>query len=416
MVRTGKRVVITGLGIVSANGIGIDPFWKSLKEGKSGIKKVGSLNARQFNAQLAGEVADFHLDQFIESKGLRNLSKSSCFVLGAARMALDDARVDRNENGCRETGLVIGTYWGSLHNMCQIDQTLITEGVNGILPSFFLNVLFNIPASQGSIKLKMTSLNTTLSSGFPSGLNAIGYGYDMIRRGRVDRCLAGGVEEFCIELHQWMSILEMLSGTRNGVREFCAPFDVDRNGIILGEGGAILMLEEYEAARKRGARIYAEIIGYGSVFETCVMDRFLPKKKGVKRAIETALVDAGIGFEGIDYVCAHANSEVTTDKVEAEALQDFMATGRRDIPVSSIKSMTGECFGASGPLQIATGVMAMKEDLIPPTVNFTAADPGISLNIVSDLNVTQKVESVLVNSFDNNNYSSVIIQNYSDES
>jgi 3-oxoacyl-[acyl-carrier-protein] synthase II len=412
---TASRVVISGIGVVSAGGVGKDPFWRNLKAGRSGIRKIEPSGADPYSSRMAGEVTDFSLTDFVKSKGLRHLSKSSRFVLGSAKLALDDARIGDDVSWSRETGLVIGTFWGSLQNMCQIDHTLITEGVHSILPSFFVNVLYNIPASQGSIKLNMTSLNTTLSSGFPSGLNAVGYACNMIRKGRVNKCLAGGVEEYCDELHQWMLLANMLSGCQNGGREFCAPLDAGRNGIVVGEGGAILFLESLESALARGARIYAEICGYGTAFEKGRTERFLPKKRGLQRSIRAALHDADMDFGQIDYVCANANAEVASDGVEAEVLQAFQNSGGNAFHVGSIKSMTGECFGASGPLQIAASALAVHEHIIPPTVNFKAHDPGITLNVVTDPHFDAEVNTALVNSFDQNNYSSLIVKKYSQD-
>jgi len=307
-----KRVVITGIGVLAANAIGKNAFWEAILNGVSGIKPVSLFDTTGFKVKRAGEIKDFSGQAFLGDKGLRTLDRSTKLIASAAKLALDDAHLEINEENTRQIGVAIGATFGSIKSICDFDMDGLKDGVRYVNPALFPNTVINSPASEVSIKFKIRGFNATVSTGFCAGLDAVNYARDFVRFGRANAVLAGGVEELCEEIFLGFYKTKFLD-------ELDEP-----GGNFLGEAGAIVILEDLESALARQADILAEVAGFGTNFD---------QASGLKRAMRLALDDAGLKKNDIN---------------------GFFSS-------SAIKSMVGECFSASGALQVAAAVGAIQK-------------------------------------------------------
>lgn len=393
-----KGIVITGIGILSPIGIGRDSYWEGLAQGKTGFKKISLFDTSGFNVHLAGEI-DFDPVQFLGKKGLRDLDRSIKLVNSAAKLALDDSRLQITEDNSPRCGVAIGATFGSLHSISQFDRTGLIEGPRSVNPSHFPNTVLNSPASQISIRFNIKGFNTTISTGFCAGLDAIYYAADFIRLNRADAILTGAVEELCEETFLGFHTLGYLSGT-DGTEPISCPFDKRRNGVILSEGAAVLVVEDKEHAIKRGADILAQILGYGNAFDPLNNRGYNPQGTGLKNAINIALKDAALKPDEIDYICSSANSTKELDRMETRVIKDIFGDYAYKIPLSSIKSMVGESYSASGAFSMVAAIGALQNGLIPPTVNYNEKDSECDLDYVPNISREKKVNRVLVTAAD----------------
>ena len=394
-----KRIVITGVGVLAANGMGKDNFWQSLKEAKTGIKKVTLFDTSDFGVKIAGEISDFNAEDFLGKKGLRSLDRSTTLICSAAKLAIDDASLTITEENTDEIGVTVGTTLGSVYSISEFDKQALREGPRSVNPAFFPNTVINSPGSHVSIRFNIKGFNTTISTGFSAGLDAISYSMDFLKLDRAKIIFAGGVEEFCIQTFLGFYKIGFMSGTAEGSEAISCPFDKRRNGIILGEGASFLVLEDLDHALERNARIYAEILGFGLSFDPYRINKYNPRGEGVKQSMRLALEDAVLKPEDIDYLCANANSTVKADLIETEAIKDVFGEYSKKLPVSSIKAHTGDCFSVSGALQAAASVGAIEEGFIPPTINYKEPDPECDLDYVPNKAREKKVDKVMINSF-----------------
>ena len=394
-----RKVVVTGLGVLSPIGIGRANYWDALFQGRKGFRQVTLFDTAPFKVDIAGEITDFDPVPFLGKKGLRTLDRSTRLIGTAAKLAIDDARIQITEENTGSMGVSVGATFGSLHSVSQFDREGLTEGPRYVNPSYFPNTVINSPASQVSIRFGIKGFNTTISTGFCASLDAISYASDFIRLNRADIVLAGGVEELCEETFFGFHKLGYLSGA-DGSGSICCPFDARRNGIVLSEGTAVLVLEEEDHALKRGADILAEICGYGNSFDPSADKNFGHEGKGLRRAISLALKDASLTPEDIDYVSSCANSTRGLDRMETKVIKDVFGEYAFRIPVSSIKSMIGESFSASGALSLAAGVGAINRSGIPPTVNYQEKDSDCDLDYVPNQSRQKQMNNVLVISAD----------------
>ncbi len=414
-----KTVVITGIGVLSPIGIGKDSYWDSLFHGKTGFNSIALFDTSNFNVHIAGEIKNFDPVLFLGKKGLRDLDRSTRLLCSAARLAIDDARLQITDENTHSTGVSIGTTFGSLHSISQFDRSGLIDGPRYVNPSHFPNTVINSPASQVSIRFKIKGFNTTISTGFCAALDAVSYAVDFIKLHRADLVFAGGVEELCEETFLGFYNLGYLSGA-DGSEPVCCPFDARRNGIILSEGAAILILEDEGHALERGAEILARVIGYGNSFspqrisDKPLSDRnFNQAGEGLKNAILLALKDASLTPESIDYISAGANSTKGIDRMETEVIKEVFGKHAYNIPVSSVKSMVGESYSVSGALSLAAAVGAIKKGFIPPTINYKEKDHECDLDYVP-INARRKnIDNVLIISSDPfGNNSSMILGKY----
>lgn len=336
-----KRIVITGLGVISSVGIGKDAFTENIFKGFSGIKPITSFDSAAFEVKTAGEISNFAPEAILGPKGLRTLDRSIKLIACAAKLALNDSRLEISEANSRDTGIAVGATFGSLSSICDFDKEALTEGVRYVNPALFPNTVINSPASQVSIKFNIKGFNITVSTGFSASLDALNYAADALRNDRVKIALCGGVEEFCIQ--------EFLGFYKAG----CLT---DSRGLILGEGAGILVLEELNSALARKAKIYAELLGFGSAIQD------------FKKSMRLSLEKAGLTPEKIDYIGSAANSAGEFSASEAKAIAELFGEKAKSIPISSIKPLVGELFSASGSLQACAAISAIEKQAAPPVL------------------------------------------------
>ena len=396
-----KRIVITGIGVLASNGIGKEAFWKALREGKSGIKPVTLFDTSTTRCKTAGEITNFRAEDFLGEKGLRTLDRATKLVLSAAKLALDDTSIKYplNEDLSLRTGVSLGSTLGSVWSISEFDKEGLRGGPRAVNPALFPNTVINAPASQISIRFNIKGFNTTISTGFSASLDAIDYAVNFIKLYDYDIVLAGGVEELCEQTYKGFHKIGHLAGSREGRPEVNCPFDKRRNGIIFGEGACILILEEFEHAKKRGVRLYTEILGYGTSFDPMSKNIYSPKAEGAGKAIKSALEDAKIGPENIDYISATANSTLDCDVMETRAVNKVFGDEAKRVPISSIKSMIGDTFSAAGAMNVAASIGAIKEGFIPPTINYEIKDSRCDLDYVPSKARSAKIDKVLIDSF-----------------
>jgi len=394
-----KRVVITGVGILASNGKGKEEFWQSLKSGTSGIKPVTLFDTNEYAVKKAGEISDFNPKQYLGPKGHRSLDRSTKLLLSAAKLAIDDSKITITDQNTDDIGVSVGTTLGSLKSIAEFDEVTLKEGPRYTNPALFPNTVINSPASQVSIWNNIQGFNTTISTGFTASLDAMQYAYDFIKMDRAKLVLAGGVEELCLQTFFGFYALKFLSGSVPGQEMINCPFDKRRNGIAFGEGASLLAMEDMVHAKKRRAKILAEVKGFGYYFDPFRINKYNPQGTGVKQAIRNCLKDAGLKPNQIDYICANANSTQQADKIETDAIKDVFGEKAYKIPVSSIKSMTGECFSVSGAFAATAAVGVLNKKFLPPTINYEVADPACDLDYVPNKARRSSVKNVLVITF-----------------
>ena len=395
----GNKVVITGLGVISTIGKGRDAFWQALTHGEKGFRPITLFDTAPYAVKLAGEITGFDPMEYLGKKGLRELDRSARLACSAAKLALDDSRLEVTDVNTGAIGVSLGSTFGSLHSISQFDRSGLIEGPRLVNPSHFPNTVINAPASQISIRFNIKGFNTTISTGFCAGLDAVSYAADFIRQGRADVVLAGGVEELCEETFLLFHTLGYLSGMSGG-EPVSRPFDAARDGFVLSEGAAMLVLEDEQHAVNRGAEILAVVLGAGNSFDPGSDSSFDHAGKGLKTAIELALEDAQSRPKDLEYVCACANGTKGLDRMETRALKEVLGDHAFQVPVSAIKSMIGESFSASGALAVSAAVGAIRKGFIPPTASYHRPDPRCDLDIVPNSARQRPVDRVLVTAAD----------------
>ncbi len=389
-----KKIAITGIGVVSPIGAGRDDFWAGLRQGRTGFREITLFDTSAFAVKIAGEITGFDPLAYLGKKGVRELDRSTRLVCSAAKLALDDAGLVITDKNSDQVGVSIGATFGSLHSISEFDRVGLIEGPRFVNPSHFPNTVINSPASQISIRFKIKGFNTTVSTGFCAGMDSLIYASDFLRLKRAEAVLTGGVEELCEETFYGFERLGCLSGS-DGTEPICRPFDKRRNGTMLSEGAAVIVLEDLAAAQNRGADILAVVLGYGSAF-----DLSGGKGRGLRNAITAALADAGCPASEIDYISSSANSSVALDRLEAEVIKEVFGSRAGRIPVSAIKSMTGESYSASGSMSLASAVGALKDGIMPPTVNCHEQDPACGLDCLPNQARKAELNKVLVTTTD----------------
>lgn len=396
-----KRIVLTGLGVLASNGAGKEQFWKALKDGVSGIKPVSLFGTSHLRTRSAGEIFDFRPEDILGPKGLRNLDRTTKLALCASKMALDDAGIPApiDEAQTDSFGVCVGSTLGSVWSISEFDKESLRDGPRSVNPALFPNTVINSPASHISIRFNVKGFNATISSGFCSSLDAFYYGLNMLTLHDYDVVLVGGVEDLSEQAYKGFYKIGMLAGSRAGKDEVNCPFDRRRNGIMLGEGAAMVVMETLENAKSRKAHIYAEVRGYGTSFDGRSKNICSPGATGATQAIRACLDDAHLDAADIDHISSSANSTLDCDAMETSAVHNIFGKRSGSVPVSSIKSMIGECFSASGAMSLAAALGSIEENFVPPTINYTESDRRCDLDCVPNVSRERKIDSVLINSF-----------------
>jgi 3-oxoacyl-[acyl-carrier-protein] synthase II len=390
-----ERVAVTGVGVVSPLGVGRTAFWQALCRGQSGLGPVTLFDTASIGSHLAGEVRDFRPEDIVGSKGLRLLDRTTRLALCAASLALEDAAIAPPTVDQAQTAVVLATTFGSASGRGDFYIEAVRGGPRAVNPALFPNTVVNSPASQVAIRFGLRGPNTTVSAGFASSLRALEYAADMIRLGRAQAVLAGGVEELSPVTYYAFAKTGTLSPADAGP-ERCLPFDRRRNGTVFGEGAVLFVLESLAAARARGARVHAEYRGGASTTDTTIFDRPRPRPQAAVRAIREALARAAVEAGEIGWVASGADGSVAGDRAEAWALGQTLGASERPVVASASKSMLGESFSASGALQAAAAVLGLAEGIVPPTIGFVEAPPRCAVDCVPGTARALRAEHVLV--------------------
>lgn len=392
-----RRIVITGLGVIAPNGIGKEEFWDALREGRSGIKPIKRFDTGEFRCKTAGEIQDFRPEDFLGTKGLRNLERTSRLLCSAAKLAIEDAGLEINYKNTDDIGVCTGTTLSNLWNFAEFEKGAIVDGPRFTDASLFPGSVMNAASSQVSIRFNIQGFNTTISTGYSSSIDALKYAIDFIKLNRIKAVLVGGVESLSLMNYSGFYRLGFLAGLKG--EELSCPFDRRRNGIILGEGASIVVIEDEEYARERNANIYAEVNGIGNHFDAYKIGKYDPETLGLRESIKEGMRNSGLEAGDIDYISASANSVPEQDRLETKTVKDVFGRYAYNIPISSIKSIIGETFSAGGLFQIAAAVGSMYHGFIPPTINYEFTDDDCDLDYVANKSRVTRINNVLVNNF-----------------
>jgi len=395
-----RRVVITGLGIVSPVGTGLEKFWSSLIAGVSGIGPVTRFDPTRFRTKIAGEVTDFEPTLYMDKKEARRMDRFTQFAVAASGMALRDAGLNLELENKDRIGVILGSGVGGIETLEEQARVLAEKGPGRVSPLFVPMMIANMGAGQVAISNCLRGPNITSVSACASGSNAIGDAFKMLQCGRVDVMISGGSEAAITPLAMAGFISMKAMSTRNEEPEKASrPFDAERDGFVIGEGAAILVLETLEHALNRNARIYAEIVGYGSTCDAYHMTAPDPTGHGAANSMKEALFDAGLEPSAVDYINAHATATPLGDKAETLAIKKIFGQHAYKLAISSTKSMTGHLLGASGGLEAMVCILAIVNGVIPPTINYELPDPDCDLDIVPNTARVADVNVALSNSF-----------------
>ncbi|MFH1479019.1 MAG: beta-ketoacyl-ACP synthase II [Candidatus Omnitrophota bacterium] len=394
-----RRVVITGLGIIAPNGVGKRAFWDALKKGASGIRNITRFDASPFPTKFAGE-ADFDTSQFISHKNLKRMDRTSHLAVSAAKMAVEDARLNIKEEDPERIGVVIGTAMAGHGMILKEHDNFINKGPMKISTFTAIASFPDAPSSQISIELGVNGPSFSIATACSSASDAMGYAFNAIRNNELDIIVMGGADSpifspilgaFCM--------LRALSTRNDEPAKASRPFDKTRDGFVLGEGAGILILENLDHALKRDATIYGEILGFGMTCDAYHMTKPEPSGKQAIRALRNALKDAGVRPEEVDYINAHGTSTPLNDKNETYVIKEVFGEYAYKMPISSMKSMIGHLIGAAGSVELIGALVALNESVIPPTINYEHPDPDCDLDYVPNKAYNREVNVILKNSF-----------------
>ncbi len=406
-----RRVVVTGLGLVSPVGIGVEPSWQSLVEGRSGIGPITLFDASTYPTRIAGEVKGFEPGDFMDKKEARRNDRFIQFALAAAEMAMKDSGLDMATEDPEQVGCIVGAGIGGLGTIEENRDVLREKGVKRISPFFIPSLIINLAPAQISMRYGMKGPNFSTVSACATGNHSIGDALLYIERGLADVMVAGGCEATITPLGVGGFCAARAMSERNDAPEKASrPFDKGRDGFVAAEGAGLLILEEYEHARKRGARVYAELVGYGASADAYHVTTPAPGGEGGARAMKMALKFAGLNPDQIGYVNTHGTSTPAGDVAECQAINSvFGDHARKGLCVSSTKSMTGHLLGAAGGLEAVVTVLALHRGVIPPTINVEDQDPECALDVVPNVARQTRMTAAASNSFGFGGTNSVLI-------
>jgi len=389
---TSRRVAITGLGVVSSLGIGKDEFWKNLIAGKSGISEVTSFDTSNYETHIGGEIKNFQPERYLEKWKIKKWGRATQFAITATKEAINDAKLDLYRLGKDKMGIAIGTTMAEIQALEKINsewvETNNEEKVNTDLITLYPG---NVLSKNISFKFGLKGLSLTIPTACAAGNYSIGYAFDQIKVGKTKIMIAGGADPFSRITFTGFNRLFAAA------KEKCRPFDKNRDGIVVGEGAGILILEDLEFALKRNAKIYAEVLGYGLSCDAFHMTA--PSLEGIKKAMIKAMKEADIKLEEVDYISAHGTGTGPNDKTESQAIKEVFGFRYKEIPVSSIKSMLGHTMGAASAIEAISCCRAIKEEVIPPTMNYETPDPECDIDCVPNASRRKGIKIVLNNSY-----------------
>ncbi|AKQ65212.1 3-oxoacyl-[acyl-carrier-protein] synthase, KASII [Myxococcus hansupus] len=400
-----RRVVVTGTGLVSALGTGTEKNWQALIAGKSGIAQVTRFDVGKIDTRIAGEVKDFDPEKFIEKREVRRMDLYAQFSLAAAQMAVEESGIpvglDKPHGYIPEkVGVIVGSGIGGISSLEEQHRKGLEKGFDRLSPFFIIQMIINMAPGLISMRYNCKGPNWAPVSACATSAHAIGEAWKSIRLGETDAVIAGGAEAAITPLGLGgFSVMKALSTRNDDPAGASRPFDKDRDGFVMGEGAGILVLEEMEAAKKRGANILAEVVGYGANSDAYHVTQPAPEGEGAARCMRLALQSAGLNPEDVGYINAHGTSTPFNDANETKAIKAVFGDHARKVAVSSTKSMTGHMLGAAGGFEGVVSALALSRGILPPTINQTSPDPDCDLDYVPNQAREAQVDVVMSNSF-----------------
>jgi 3-oxoacyl-[acyl-carrier-protein] synthase II len=394
------RVVVTGLGVVTPVGNAVSEYWRAICEGRSGIGPITRFDPKRLDTRIAAEVKDFDPLRVIEKKELKKLDLFIQYAISAGVDAVEDAKIDFSQMDPARGGVLVGSGIGGILSILDWHRVLLEKGPGRISPFFIPSLIVNMASGQLSIRYKLKGPNSSVVTACATGNHAIGDAFRIIQRGDADLMVAGGSEAIIDELPiGGFASMKALS-SRNGEPERASrPFDADRDGFVPGEGAGIVVLESLDHARRRRARIYAEVVGYGMTADAYHMTAPDPDGDGAVRAMEASLRDGDLRPEDVGYINAHGTSTPYNDKTETLAIKRVFGDHAHRLAVSSTKSMIGHLLGAAGGVEAVATVLALHHGILPPTINYETPDPECDLDYVPNVARRAEVEVAISNGF-----------------
>ena len=404
-----NRVVVTGMGAITPLGNDVNSFWNGIKEGKCGIDYITQINTEKLKVKVAAEVKDFKPENYIDRKEAKRMDRYCQLALAAAKEAIEDSGLDLENMNRERLGVIVGSGIGGLSTIEKEVRTLVEKGPNRVSPLFIPMAISNMAAGNIAIKYGAKGMCTSVVTACATGTNAIGDALRHLQYGMADVIIAGGAEASVTELAiAGFTNLTALSNS-NDPKGASTPFDAKRSGFVMGEGAGILILETLEHAEKRGAKIYAELVGYGSTCDAHHMTSPAPDGEGGARAMKIAIEDAGIGASEVSYINAHGTSTPLNDKYETMAIKSVLGECAYKVPISSTKSMTGHLLGAAGAIEGVVCVKALQDGFIPPTIGYSTPDADCDLDYVPNQGRKAELNYAMSNSLGFGGHNATIV-------
>lgn len=395
-----RRVVVTGMGLVVPIGIGVETAWKNICEGKSGIGRLTRFDPEGFDTRISGEVKGFNPELYIEKKEVKKMDLFIQYALAAAKEAVEDSGLSITPENDDRIGVIVGTGLGGLPTIEKYHQILMERGPGRISPFFIPMLIANLASGQIAIQYGAKGPNTCVVTACATGGHCIGDAFRVIVYGDADAVIAGGTEANITPLTVGgFNAMKALSTRNDEPEKACRPFEKNRNGFVIAEGAGILILEELEFAQKRNAKIYAELIGYGYTGDAYHITAPSPDGDGAIRCMRMAIKDAGLKPEDIDYINAHGTSTQLNDLTETIAIKKVFGDHAKRIPISATKSMTGHLLGAAGSTEAIFTILAFRDGILPPTINYEEPDPECDLDYVPNVARRQHLNTGMSNAF-----------------
>ncbi|MEO8376072.1 MAG: beta-ketoacyl-ACP synthase II [Candidatus Sumerlaeota bacterium] len=404
------RVVVTGVGVITPIGNTVPEFWAALIDGKSGAGPITKFDPEKFKVRFAAEVKNYNAEDHFEKKEARRFEPFVQFSVVAAREAMKDSGLDVEKTGSENIGVYIGSGIGGLSVMEEQTQVLLEKGPDRVSPFLIPRLIANMAPGQTSISLGLRGPNSCVVTACATGTHAIGDAFNIVRRGQATAMLAGGTESAITQLGiAGFANMKALSERNDSPMTASRPFSKDRDGFLMGEGAGVMVLEEYEHAKARGARIYGEVVGYGFTADAYHITAPAPEGEGAQRSMRMALKDADMQPNEIEYVNAHGTSTQLNDKLESIAMKHVFGEHAYKLAASSNKSMTGHLLGAAGGVEGIASLLSINNQIAPPTINFTEKDPDCDLDYITEGARKMKITAVMSNSFGFGGHNATVI-------
>ncbi|EIJ81861.1 3-oxoacyl-(acyl carrier protein) synthase II [Bacillus methanolicus PB1] len=404
-----RRVVVTGIGAVTPLGNDVDTTWNNIIAGVSGIDLMTRVNRDEYPAKVAAEVKDFNPETFIDKKDARKMDRFTQYAVAASLMAVEDAGLVINEENANRIGVWIGSGIGGMETFEQQFETFLSRGYRRVSPFFVPMMIPDMATGQVSIILGAKGFNSCTVTACATGTNSIGDAFKVIQRGDADAMITGGSEAPITKMAVAGFCANTALSTNPDPKTASRPFDKNRDGFVMGEGAGIIVLEELEHAKARGAKIYAEIVGYGATGDAYHITAPAPAGEGGARAMKMAIEDGGLKPEEIQYINAHGTSTEYNDKYETLAIKEVFGDHAYKLAVSSTKSMTGHLLGAAGGIEAIFTILALKEGILPPTINLEIPDPECDLDYVPNEARKQEIDAAISNSLGFGGHNATIV-------